>query len=140
MCGRINIDKKIYYPGQRFYYNTHKGVVVGTWGIGQAYNARIENIATTWNKIQDNRGLLSVNGFYEKEEFVQPFYECHKLSSNKLLLATLYDDDNNFVIITRPAQSSMMKIHHRMPLLIDDGDKWLEHGIMDYTKEFNLAV
>lgn len=131
MCGRLNIRGRVYYPGSTFDHQSINGMIRGSWSIGQAYNARIENIDKTWRWIQNNRGVIQVNGFYESGKYI------HMINMN---LATLYNDDHNFVIITRPSQSSISNIHHRMPLIIENIDDWIRRGITHADKNFHLNI
>lgn len=134
MCGRLNIAGKVYIPGTKFHIQTHKGsdiiTNVGTWGISYAYNARIETVESKWDWVVNNRGILTVNGFYEKDRYITRF------DKPIIDLGVLYDNEFNFVIITTDAQFPINRIHHRMPLIIEHTDDWIINGnanIIDYN-------
>ncbi len=135
MCGRVNIGNHQYAHYSRFKHNTRTGLVEGTWGIGDAYNARLENISRTWRELQNNRGIFVVDGFYEKNEYI------HATNKTPLYLATLYNDRNDFVVVTRDSQHSIEFIHHRMPLLvpIDNPNQWINEGIPNLS-DYELSI
>jgi putative SOS response-associated peptidase YedK len=103
-------------PGQVFAFLTMLGKASASWGFrnGKQYNVRMDSIPTVWKKYQYNRGVLSVDSFWEKEkQFVSQ-------SGNLLKLAVLYNEDNEFAVITTDATPIVKPYHHRMPFLLTD--------------------
>jgi putative SOS response-associated peptidase YedK len=115
----------------------------------QAINARTESVhekPTFRSAFRSRRCLIPVTGYYEwATEFgpfdpKQPFY-IHGANSKPLLLAGIYDrwaDANGEIfesaaIITREAEGSLAKIHHRMPTFLPDErwDAWLDPKLID---------
>lgn len=91
-------------------------------------NARAEGIEakrTFADSIMDRRCVLPASGFYEwdndknKVTFTLP-------DEPVMYLAGIYKD-GRFVIITREANASMIKVHDRMPLIIGkcDVEEWV---------------
>jgi putative SOS response-associated peptidase YedK len=115
----------------------------------QAINARTESVhekPTFRSPFRSRRCLIPVTGYYEwATEFgpfdpKQPFY-IHGANLKPLLLAGIYDrwvDANGEIfesaaIITREAEGSLAKIHHRMPTFLPDErwDAWLDPKLID---------
>jgi putative SOS response-associated peptidase YedK len=115
----------------------------------QAINARTESVhekPTFRSAFRSRRCLIPVTGYYEwATEFgpfdpKQPFY-IHGANLKPLLLAGIYDrwvDANGEIfesaaIITREAEGSLAKIHHRMPTFLPDErwDAWLDPKLID---------
>jgi putative SOS response-associated peptidase YedK len=133
MCGKLNIKGRVYVPGTRLPYTSYNGDMWGVWGIGNAYNARVENASTTWKRLIDNRGIILVEGFYEKDKYI------HR---RPLALGLLYNEQDNFVILTRDSQPSIARIHPRMPLIIENDkiEDWILHGLTYPDKIFHLNI
>ncbi len=85
------------------------------------------------NAVKSKRCIVPVNGFYEwKEESVgkQPHY-LYSESEKYLALAGLYEiwtdpttnkELHTFTIVTTQPNKSMVDIHDRMPLILDESD------------------
>lgn len=114
MCVKLKGSKMS--PGQVHAFLTRLGKASGTWGFrnGSQYNVRSESISTIWRKISTNRGILSVESFWEKDK--QFIHKDGKLFN----IGVLYNDQAEFSVITVPAQGIVQAHHHRMPLLVDD--------------------
>ena len=89
-------------------------------------NARAEGIETRRTfaeSIQERRCVLPASGFYEWD------YDKNKvtftLPDNPVMYLGGIYKDGRFVIITIEANSSMIKVHDRMPLIIGDVEKWV---------------
>jgi len=128
MCGGITINRVRVRPGDRTKYTTTEGPREGIWGLGAgngAYNARVENLNTTWKKEKANRAFIKVDSFDEKgSTFRYP-------SEKGTLLAAMYDSEGDFVIITQDAIGEVKEVHHRMPILLttlDELGAWLQEG------------
>lgn len=112
-------------------------------------NARIETIAEKQNfrkAFLNNRCIIPANSFFEwhNKEKGKDKYKI-SLKDNKLFsMAGIYDnfvDKNNnpyfgVVILTRPADENMNKIHNRMPVFIkkEDQEEWLLESPNDALK------
>jgi len=118
-----------------------------TWGIQpkrlkkkRLINARIETLQqkpSFRNLLNTNRCLIICDGYYEwKKECVgsQPYF-IYRKSKKLILMAGLWTSSNlnskkdvhSCVIITKPAQRNISRVHHRMPLILNlsDGITWL---------------
>lgn len=114
MCVKLKGSKMS--PGQIHAFLTRLGKASGIWGFndGSQYNVRSESIPTVWKKISTNRGVLSVDSFWEKDaRFVRD-------DQSNLYIGVLYNNVPEFAVITAPAQGIVVPFHHRMPLLIED--------------------
>lgn len=104
-------------------------------------NARIETIAEkpSFRKaFFNNRCIIPANGFFEWEtkEKSKVKYKIQVKDRPIFSMAGIYDlfvdkDNNEYygvVILTRPANEEMSKLHHRMPVIIEKEkeDRWLE--------------
>lgn len=107
----------------------------------EVINARIETIAEKLSfkrAFLNNRCLIPANAFFEWEttEKSKVKYKIQVKDRQLFSMAGIYDlfvDKNNneyygVVILTRPANEEMSKLHHRMPVIIgkDKEDRWLE--------------
>jgi putative SOS response-associated peptidase YedK len=115
MCVKLKGNKMT--PGQVQAFLTKLGKASGVWGFdnGRQANVRIESLDTVWRGIKMNRGILSVESFWEKDkEFVR--------SDGKLfMLGVIFDEQYDFAVITVPANELVKPVHHRMPAcLVDD--------------------
>lgn len=121
MCANIKSAKVA--PGQALSYLTRSGRTNGIWGFrhGEQYNARQESLSTIWKVLQMNRGVITVDSFWEKgKEFIRK-------DGNAIHLAVIFNGKQEFAIITMPAGSEVAPYHHRMPVQINDADiqDWL---------------
>lgn len=106
----------------------------GFQGKGVIINARSE---TTQDKSMFRRSLQTMRciipscGFYEWAHSGQKTrYQFNLPESGSLYMAGLYnvyDGERRFVILTAPANQSMIDVHNRMPvvLTLDEIDKWM---------------
>ena len=108
------------------------------------------------NLLEGKRCVLATNGYYEWSKdapiLIQPSKACKPtidLKSNKLkppetqtndvlMFACLYnhaalkqglgDSYNSFVILTMPSEGHLQKVHHRMPVFLDEESRkvWLD--------------
>lgn len=106
----------------------------------EVINARIETAAEkpAFRKaLLNNRCIIPANAFFEWEtiEKSKVKYKVQVKDKQLFSMAGVYDlfvDNNNneyfgVVILTRPANEEMWKLHHRMPVIIDKEkeDIWL---------------
>jgi putative SOS response-associated peptidase YedK len=103
-------------PGQIMAFMTKLGKAGGIWGItnGAQPNARVESLKTSWKAIQHNRGILSVDSFWERgKEFVSN-------DKKNFNVCVIYNAYMEFAVITAPANAVVKQYHDRMPLILDD--------------------
>jgi putative SOS response-associated peptidase YedK len=115
----------------------------------EVINARIETVSekpTFRRALLNNRCIIPASAFFEWEttEKSKVKYKIQVKGKQLFSMAGIYglfiDQNNNeylgVVILTRPANKEMRKLHHRMPVIIDKEkeDKWLtgsEREILD---------
>lgn len=101
-------------------------------GSGVIINARAETLEvkpTFANRFRYSRCIVPSNGFYEWSKSKQK-YLFNMPDDNMVYMAGLWGDFNGqqcYVIITKPANESVMNVHDRMPLVLrrDELDDWL---------------
>lgn len=106
-------------------------------GTSPVINARIETLheKTLFSYLlPNNRCIIFADGFYEWAAKC-PWYftlPSHPLFAFGGLWRPAKDHPNHaeFVIITQPANSSIKRIHHRMPLILQSNEwsNWLSDG------------
>ena len=117
-------------------YTNGKTVESLQWGLTPSWakereintliNARLETLNEKMSfkyLIKNNRCLVVANGYYEwKREKIskQPYYFT-RLDNQTMFFAGIYKDDQ-FVIITMKANSNVINIHHRQPVIINEED------------------
>lgn len=124
MCGGLRVHHVKVKPGASIKYKTLAGERTGIWGLGEglgAYNARMENLNTTWANMSGSRGILTVDSFEENGG-------TFRVKGEPTLLAGIFDISGDFVLLTRPARDGVEKFHHRMPVIIQHEKQWLEDG------------
>lgn len=92
-------------------------------------NARSETLEEKYmfrNLINSNRCLLPANGFFEWKDKQKYFIKPSDLQT--FYMAGLFNSEGRAVIITTSANSDMIQIHDRMPVLFnkETGRLWLE--------------
>ena len=98
-------------------------------------NARLETLNEKMsfkNLIKKNRCLVVADGYYEwkrEKTSKQPYYFT-RLDNQTIFFAAIYKD-YQFIIITKQANSNVIDIHHRQPVIIN------EENLNDY---FNLKI
>jgi putative SOS response-associated peptidase YedK len=129
------------------YYNKQNTLMIEEmkWGLygfagksnGITFNSRVENIKNNYmsKKIQSNRGIVIIDGFYEK------FGKTSNYISNKqncLVVPVLFEIPsfglNVFTMLTKPADENILHIHKRQPVVLDDLNlcKWM--NMIKYNK------
>ena len=124
-------------------YTNGKTLASLQWGLTPSWtkekeikpliNARLETLnekISFKNLIKNNKCLVVADGYYEwKREKIskQPYYFT-RLDNQTIFFAGIYKD-HQFIIITMQANSNVIDIHHRQPVIIT------EEGFNDY---FNL--
>lgn len=97
------------------------------WGL-ESYNgnllinARNETLREkkTFQTMLTKRCIIPCNGFYEwkKTSTEKKKIYIHNSKQPLLYLAGIYNDQNEFVIITEEARGRMKSIHHRTPFIL----------------------
>lgn len=96
-------------------------------------NARSEGIQEkyTFRPFVNNRCVIVANGFYEwqRNGKTKTKYYIQFAQAPLVYMAGIYNNDQNFVIITKEADHEMAKIHHRMPILMSESQmlSYLHH-------------
>jgi len=97
------------------------------WGIPLSsgkllINARAETAAEKpmfRDALASRRAALPVSGFYEwTHDGARQKFRFHLPDSSLLYLAVLFDSHDRFVILTEAANSSMIDVHGRMPVIL----------------------
>lgn len=118
---------------------THAPILIGLnqkiyarfahWGLfHKIINARQESLDTKpifKNDFKHHRALVPVSGFYEWDKNKQRY--CFIDAKEPLLyLAAIYNEQQEFTIITKDAINPIKPIHHRMPVIIrpDQISQW----------------
>ena len=89
------------------------------WGISLntlLINARIETLNEKKLYKNMHKCIILANGFYEWKN--KEKYYIRK-DSSVIYLAGLYDNNNEFVILTGQSKDEMANIHHRSPVIFD---------------------
>lgn len=106
----------------------------GFRGKGVIINARAETVLEKpmfRNSIQTKRCVIPSSGFFEwSHDGKKTKYQFNLPGAGMLYMAGLYqdyEDGRRFVILTEPANESMIEIHTRMPLVLpkDSIPNWL---------------
>ncbi|MEG1253174.1 MAG: SOS response-associated peptidase family protein [Erysipelotrichaceae bacterium] len=99
------------------------------WGIlgyqgNLLINARNETIKEkpTFSKLLDQRCIIIASGFYEwkKQGTKKAKIYIKKENAPILYMAGIYNEKNEFVIITVQSKGDMARVHERSPLLLDE--------------------
>lgn len=95
------------------------------WGIQSKsllINARIESIndRPTYNVIKNNRCAVICNGFYEWDVDSNKYYI--DFDEEYMYLACIFNDANELVILTRQAYGKFLKIHDRIPIIMNQSE------------------
>lgn len=133
MCSNLKLSKsKHIKPADssvyRFYTGSSIGSKLGLFGFNRGiyYNAQSENMYTKWRNYSYNRGYLEIVGFYEKG------YEFSLKDDEPMFVAILFNEKNEFCLLTENSEGPVAEVHNRMPVIIGNDpllrDKWLKEG------------
>lgn len=103
------------------------------WGIGQFYNARVENINAFWKNY--TRIYIELSSFYEGKALFQ-------VQDVNLMKVAALSNNEGCVILTRPAVGIVKHYHHRMPIILADADLFIKAGVrfeIDYYRLRHVA-
>lgn len=102
-------------------------------------NARSEGITErkTFRPLLNKRCLVIANGFYEwqKNSTHKDKIYIQKRDQSYLLMAAIFNDQGEYVILTGAAQNDMASIHHRTPIIMSKGQ-----GLAYLNQECFVAV
>ncbi len=76
---------------------------------------------------QGNRGIIEVEGFYDGGQLFE--------ADEKLHLGVVYNNLEEFAIVTVGSKGLIATVHHRMPLILTDDNLWMDKGLI---KEYNI--
>ena len=117
-------------------------------------NARSETLLekpSFKNLVDTNRCVIISNGFYEWDTKTKSPYFIYSTNNKIMAFGGLYSawiNQSNetiytFTIITTEPNNTLSKIHHRMPLILNEGDdiKWINNSnnyesVKDLIKSF----
>lgn len=71
----------------------------------------------TFINIIENRCVVIVEGYFEWKEKSQPYMFKSK-TSDHFLIAGLYTDNNEIILLTKDAAPGLGEIHDRMPVIL----------------------
>lgn len=128
MCGKALYRKQKVFVGDQMIYTNHEGKIFsGTWGLGKPLQGigRIESMRTVWKNMMPNRGILELDGFWEKDFFFH-------LNEGSLSIPILYNRDLDFLILTHKSKGVVASVHDRQPIIIKAGqeNKWLDETMI----------
>lgn len=140
MCGRLGVSGNIVVPGTVMQFSAGKrGQRIGVWGIPGAntliHNARFESLSGYWARLKDNRGVLPVRTFIEPEG---PIFGLK--GHSVINLAVIYNEHNNFAVVTENSRGAVAGIHPRMPVIVTDNDKWVTKGELSDPPEEQIII
>lgn len=118
MCATLKGSK--IKPGAvfRIHYSDTQSSSIWGFNNGEQYNARSEKLGLIY-KQGFTRGYIKTDTFWEREgEFMH-------INGSDLKLAVLVNKENEFAILTKPANSLIRKFHHRMPVVLDNVSEYL---------------
>jgi putative SOS response-associated peptidase YedK len=141
-------------------------VVLMRWGLiphwakdqKSAYkmiNARIETLTqkpTFRGLLARNRCLVPASGYYEwkAEGTTKTPYYIHPADGSFVAFAGLYDtwtsstgeELQTFTIVTRDADDTMARLHHRMPVVLarEDEQAWLDPAVTAPTQAVDILA
>lgn len=100
-----------------------------SWAKRLLINARAETIAAKPTFRHAMRCLIPASGFYEWKKTGQGKHPCfiHRPDSRPFAFAGLCEA-GECAIVTTAANDLMRPIHDRMPVIVDDYDRWLSGG------------
>jgi putative SOS response-associated peptidase YedK len=130
------------------YYNNANKLIIEEmkWGLygfagkssGITFNSRIENIKSNFmsKKIQFNRGIIIIDGFYEKLNKTLNYITNEH---NCIVVPVLFDIPsyglNVFTLLTKPADENIQHIHTRQPVVLDELNLYKWMNMIEYDKK-----
>lgn len=114
------------------------------WGhktnMNMIINGRIEELTEkrTFVKMIENRCVVIMEGYYEWKSKEQPFSFKPK-EGDHFLVAGLYSENGEIIILTKDAVAPLNKVHERMPVMLTSSEVelWLDPK---NTKDINNII
>ena len=130
----------------------NENVISMNWGLipswakdnsfaSKMINARSETLIekpSFKNLVNTNRCIIISNGFYEWDTKTKSPYYIYSINNNIMAFGGLFSSWINqanetihkFTIITTEPNNTLSKIHHRMPLILNEGDdiRWINNS------------
>lgn len=138
MCGRLKKNNHDIEVGALANFLDKNGRIAnGVFGIkpvngSYLYNARVEHVRTAWSHYIDNRGILIVDGFYEKNWYFS-------YPGKQVALPVIYNEDYDFMLITRVSLPPVLGVHSRMPMILaEDAHKYWQEKCLFRSPEDTL--
>ena len=133
--------------------------LIPSWSQNKSFannliNARCETLLekpSFKNLVDTNRCIIVSNGFYEWDTKTKSPYFIYSTNNKIMAFGGLFSSWTNqsneiihtFTIITTESNNTLSKIHHRMPLILNEGDdiKWINNNnnyesVKDLIKSF----
>lgn len=154
MCGRFYVlldgeedegQAKEFCPTDEYEVLTKNGWERMRWGFPRAeggvhINARAETVAvkpTFRRAFEMRRCLVRSSGFYEWQRVEgkksKDRYRLFREDGEALMMAGIYNEQREFVIITQPPNETVAPLHDRMPVLMPTAEMqtlWLHEDDM----------
>jgi putative SOS response-associated peptidase YedK len=117
-------------------YTNGKALELCEWGLVPSWSKKLEKFSplinarketlmekiTFKNLIQTSRCIVLADGYYEwkrEEKNKVPYYFTKE--NNELMFLAAIHQNNQFCVITREATKEISEIHHREPLILNQG-------------------
>lgn len=89
------------------------------WDKGLIINTRIESLDNQYyQNVKNNRCLIIASGYFEFKENKKYYHYLDK----PMYLAGIYNDNQEFTILTKPSSKNISHIHNRCPLVLDKNE------------------
>lgn len=137
MCGRLGVSGRLVVPGTTMQFSIGKSKRIGVWGTpfrasnvigeGYNYNARSENLHLPFWKNFPKRGVVYADYFIENKVCAFGYK-----SREPVGMGIIYNDNDEFMIVTQNACESVQHIHSRMPVIVTNynANLWLEAAMI----------
>jgi len=134
-----DLSLNVVYPSQKtIVLKKDLKPMIARWGHtkwdtkGVVINARSETVQTSpffKEHIKERRCVIKADGFYEWDKEKRKFF-VSEATDKPLYMAGIYDEENNFSIITDEVHTSFSTLHSRVPLFIPEKyvNQYLENG------------
>lgn len=135
MCTNLKFRNVHVTPGMVIAYKTLTTMKQGKFGLagGMTPNVRADKLYTYWAPLFANRAVIEVDSFVEKG--------INLGRDTPIKIACIFDPGGDIAVITRESTGVVAKVHHRMPFIIEDEDKWLRQGeLVPANSELQLVT